>query len=80
VLFLKTAAGATVKSLAARTYKLTVRDSTKADNFHLLGRGVNKKTGVKFKGTVTWTVSFMAGTYVVRSDAHPKLRRTFKVR
>jgi hypothetical protein len=79
VLSLKTPAGATVKSLAARTYKLTVRDSTKADNFHLLGRGVNKKTGVKFKGTVTWTVTFKAGTYVVRSDAHPKLRRTFRV-
>jgi hypothetical protein len=81
VLSLKTAAGATVKSLAAGAYKLTVRDATKVDNFHVLGKGVNKRTGVKFRGKVTWTVSFRAGTtYVVRSDAHPKLRRTFKAR
>jgi hypothetical protein len=79
VISLKTPAGATVKSLKAGTYRLTVRDATKADNFHLLGRGVNKKTRVKFKGSVTWTVSFKAGSYTVRSDASRKLRRTFKV-
>jgi hypothetical protein len=79
VLSLKTAGGVVVKSLAKGTYKLTVRDSTKADNFHLLGKGVNKKTGVRFKGTVTWTVAFKAGTYTVRSDATKKLRRTFRV-
>jgi hypothetical protein len=77
---LKTAAGAAVKSLAAGTYRLAVRDATTADNFHVLGRGVNKKTGVKFKGSVTWTVAFKAGTYTVRSDATKKLRRTFRVR
>ena len=77
---LKTAAGAIVKSLRAGTYRLTVRDATKADNFHLLGRGVNKKTGVKFKGSVTWTVVFKAGTYTLRSDPTAKLRKTFKVR
>jgi hypothetical protein len=69
-----------VKSLAAGTYRLAVRDATTADNFHVLGRGVNKKTGVKFKGSVTWTVAFKAGTYTVRSDATKKLRRTFRVR
>jgi hypothetical protein len=77
---LKTAAGATVKSLKAGTYRLTVRDATKADNFHLLGKGVNKKTGVRFKGSVTWTVTFKAGSYTVRSDASKKLRRTFSVK
>jgi hypothetical protein len=77
---LKTAAGAAVKSLAAGTYRLAVRDATRADNFHVLGKGVNKKTGVKFKGSVTWTVAFKAGTYTVRSDATKKLRRTFRVR
>jgi hypothetical protein len=79
VISLRTAAGATVKSLKAGTYRLTVRDATKADNFHVLGKGVNKKTGVSFKGSVTWTVTFRAGTYTVRSDASRKLRRTFKV-
>jgi hypothetical protein len=79
VISLKNAAGATVKSLKAGTYRLTVRDATRADNFHLLGRSVNKKTGVRFKGSVTWTVTFRAGSYTVRSDASKKLRRTFKV-
>ena len=77
---LKTAAGAAVKSLAAGTYRLAVRDATRADNFHVLGKGVNKKTGVKFKGSVTWTVAFKAGSYTVRSDATKRLRRTFRVR
>ena len=46
----------------------------------MLGKGVNKKTGVKFKGSVTWTVSFKPGSYSVRSDASKKLRRTFSVK
>jgi hypothetical protein len=41
---------------------------------------VNKKTGVRFKGTVTWTVTFKPGSYTVRSDATTKLRRTFRVK
>jgi len=40
---------------------------------------VNKKTGVAFKGSVTWTVTLAAGTYSFRSDAHPKLHGTLKV-
>lgn len=74
---LKTAGGATVKKLKAGSYRLTVKDSTKADNFHLVGPGLNKKTGVKSRGTVVWKVKFKAGKYTVRSDAHAKLRRTF---
>lgn len=78
-LSLKNAAGAKVKSLAAGAYALTVRDVTKVDNFHLLGAGVNKRTGVKFRGTAKWKATFKAGkTYTIRSDPHPKLRRTFK--
>ena len=78
---LKTAAGAAVKKLAAGTYKLTVKDATKADNFHLIGPGANKKTGIKFRGPITWTVGLRAGkTYTVRSDATKKLLKTFKVR
>ena len=77
---LRTTAGVLVRRLTAGAYRVTVRDATKVDNFHLLGAGVNKKTGVRFRGSVAWTVRFRAGrTYAVRSDAHPKLRRTFKV-
>jgi hypothetical protein len=68
----------------ARTAKagkaiLTIRDRTSKDNFHLIGPGVNKKTGVKFTGTVKWTVSLRTGTYIFRSDAHKTLKGTLKV-
>ena len=35
---------------------------------------MNKKTGVTFRGTVTWKVKLIVGkTYRYRSDAHKKL-------
>jgi plastocyanin len=58
---------------------ITIRDRTGQDNFHLTGPGVNKKTGVAFKGTVKWTVTLKAGTYTFRSDAHKALKGTLKV-
>ena len=77
---LKNSTGAVVKSLPAATYRLTVKDSTKTDNFHLFGPGINKRTGVAFRGSRAWTVSFKTGKkYTYRSDAHPKLSRTFRV-
>jgi plastocyanin len=68
----------------ARTAKagkaiLTIRDRTNKDNFHLIGPGVNKKTGVKFTGTIKWTVTLRAGTYTFRSDAHKTLKGSLKV-
>ena len=59
---------------------ITIRDLTAKDNFHLTGPGVNKKTGVAFKGTVKWTVTLKAGTYTYRSDAHKGLKGTLKVK
>ncbi len=53
--------------------QITVRDLSAADNFHLVGPGLNKKTAVKFKGTVTWTVTLKSGTYTYRSDGHARL-------
>jgi plastocyanin len=70
---------AAVKALVAGRYKLVVTDATKADNFHLTGPGVNKKTGVKFKGGATWTLTFKPGKYTFRSDATKKLKRSFSV-
>jgi plastocyanin len=77
---LRTASGARVKSLKAGKYRIAVKDATAADNFHLLGRGVNKKTGVKFKGSVTWSVTLRKGKLSYRSDAHRSLRGTITVR
>jgi plastocyanin len=68
-----------VKALVAGRYKVVVNDATKADNFHLTGPGVNKKTGVKFKGGASWTLTFKAGKYTFRSDATKKLKRSFSV-
>ena len=68
-----------VKALKAGAYKLNVSDLSKADNFHLSGPDVNKKTGIRFRGSASWSVKLRAGTYTFRSDATKKLRRTFKV-
>jgi plastocyanin len=76
---LKTTAGATVKALKSGRYKIVVKDATKLDNFHLLGPGANKKTGVKFRGGATWTLTLRPGKFTVRSDAHKTLRRAFSV-
>ena len=70
---------AMVKALKAGRYKVTVRDASTKDNFHLVGPGVSKKTAVKGKRTISWTLRFRAGKYTYRSDAHKKLKRTFRV-
>ena len=69
-----------LKTLKAGTYKIHVEDKATIHNFHLIGPGVNKKTGVKFKGGASWTLAFKAGKYTYRSDATKKLKRTFSVR
>jgi hypothetical protein len=65
--------------LSAGRAVITVRDASSTDNFHLVGPGLNRATGVAFKGTVRWTVTLKPGTYRFRSDRHPKLRGAFTV-
>jgi hypothetical protein len=76
---LKTASGARVKRVTAGRYKISVRDASKLDNFHLIGSGVNKKTGIKARTTTTWSVTFRSGPVRYRSDASKKLRGSFAV-
>ena len=59
--------------------KIVIRDLTSRDNFHLVGPGVNKTTGVAFKGTVRWVMTLRAGTYRYRSDAHAALKGVLRV-
>ena len=60
--------------------KLTVTDSSKTDNFHLIGPGVNRSTGVAFRGRRTWNLTnLQAGVYRYRSDRHRALRGSFSV-
>jgi hypothetical protein len=65
--------------LAPGRYSITVRDQSAKDNVHVVGPGLNRKTGVAFRGTVTWTVALRRGDYRVRSDAHTRLARTIVV-
>src|SRR5262245_36538769 len=72
--------GSKVRSLTAKKYKITVSDTSKTQNFHLSGPGLNKKTGVAAKAKATWTVTLKPGKYTYRSDKSRKLRGTFTVR
>jgi len=61
--------------------KLVVTDSSKTENFHLIGPGVNRSTGVKFRGRTTWNLSnVQVGVYRYRSDRHKTtVRGSFSV-
>jgi plastocyanin len=77
---LRDADGARVTALTSPVkVVITVNDRTRTDNFHLKGPGVNKATGVGFRGRVKWTLSLAAGKYVYRSDKHKTLRGSFTV-
>jgi len=65
--------------LTAGKATITVADRSKTDNFHLAGPGVNRATGVAFRGTATWAVTLQAGRYTFRSDAHKTLHGAFTV-
>ena len=71
---LTNAAGKRVIRVKAGRYRISVRDMSRTENFHLTGPGLNRKTGVPFRGTSTWTVSLKAGRYVYRSDPSKNLR------
>jgi hypothetical protein len=64
------------KTVAAGAVTLTVSDRSRTDNFHLTGPGVNRKTGVAFRGRVTWKLTLRPGRYTYRSDKHKSLRGT----
>lgn len=58
---------------------LTVIDRSRMDNFHLRGQGVNRATGIVFRGKVVWRVKIVPGRYTFRSDRHPGLRGSLSV-
>jgi plastocyanin len=49
-------------------YRITVRDRSSRYDFHLVGRGVNRRSGRAFTGAATWTVKLARGTYTYSSD------------
>ena len=76
---LKTAGGVRVSTIRQNTYRINVVDTTKAQNFHLIGPGVNRRTRVARTAKTTWTLALDPGKYVYRSDANRKLRGSFTV-
>jgi hypothetical protein len=69
--------GLPIKSAPAGRYVVTIHDLTRAADFRLRGPGINRATGLAFRGTVRWALTLAPGTYTYFSDSHPKLRRTF---
>ena len=78
-LSLTDSSGKSVKTLPQRSYRIVVKDMSKAQNFHLIGPAVNRKTRVAATTTRTWIVNFRPGKYVYRSDRNTKLRGSFTV-
>jgi hypothetical protein len=71
--------GTRLKSVPQGKFKVTVSDTSKTQNFHLRGPGVNKLTGIKARSTVAWTLRLKQGKYTYRSDKSRKLRGSFTV-
>jgi plastocyanin len=75
--------GKDVKTLAAGRYRIKVEDKGSIHDFHLFGPGgVNRKTGISFTGTQTWTVTLKPGRYTYQCDPHAALgmKDTFRVK
>ena len=63
-------AGKDLKTIKAGTYRIKVEDKATIHNFHLFGPGLNKKTGIGFKGETTWTIKLKVGRYTYQCDPH----------
>jgi hypothetical protein len=76
----RTPAGRAARTVRAGLYTVAVNDRSRAQNFHLSGPGVNRKTGVAFRGKVVWRVRFRkGGTYRFASDpSRGVLRGSFR--
>jgi hypothetical protein len=66
-------------AVPAGRYAITIRDRSRRDNFHLRGRAVDRRTGIRARGTVRWRVTLTAGSYRYGSD-RTGLRRRLRVR
>ncbi len=69
---LKSASGAVLKTVKAGDYSIIVRDRSRLHNFHLVGKGVNRRSALIGMGTLTWKVKLSAGALRFFSDKSPK--------
>ena len=68
---LRSGTGAVLKTLKPVTYSITVRDRSRLHNFHLVGKGVNRKSTLAGTGTLTWRLKLSAGVLRFYSDRSP---------
>ena len=81
IITLKRADGTIVRRVPAGLHKFVIRDRGARHNFHLLGGGLHKRTGIVFVGTRIWTgVRIRKGvTYTYFCEPHPEdMTRTFR--
>jgi hypothetical protein len=71
--------GKPLKTLLAGDYTFVVSDRSATQNFHLKGPGLNKKTGTKQVGRLSFTTKLAKGRYTYASDTKPSLRGSFTV-
>jgi plastocyanin len=72
--------GRDVKTLRAGTYTIKVEDKASIHNFHLVGPGVNRSTGIAFKGERSWRITLRPGKYTFMCDPHAStMRGSFRV-
>ena len=77
---LRAADGKALSSHSHGAFTIVVNDRSATDNFHLVGPGLSKATGVAFKGSVTWKLTLKAGSYTFKSDKHASLHGAFKLK
>ena len=71
--------GKAVTKLKAGKYTFVVTDTSKTQNFKLVGPGVNRSTSTTGTGRITWTLTLKKGTYTFSSSARPALKKTITV-
>src|SRR5215208_211467 len=62
-------------SVPAGRFRIVVNDRSRTGNFHLTGPGVNKRTGLSFRGAATWRVRLARGVYKYGSDRQGLTKR-----
>jgi plastocyanin len=69
-----------LKTIKAGTYRIKVEDKSSIHNFHLVGPGLNRKTGVAFRGETSWRIRLKPGRYTYLCDPHASsMRGSFRV-
>ena len=71
--------GKPFKTLTAGSDTFVVSDRSARQNFHLKGPGLNKTTGTRQVGRLSFTTKLGKGVYTYSSDANPSLKGSFRV-